>query len=142
MVGLPARLRREGKKLAQVARLWASGQLQASHDTDPDQDSDDALAAFGLAADPADDTPDTASAANVVYLWPCNVRVWGLWSRIQRLWRTSIGGREGLDYAGLSAYLRDVARIKPRHFAETFELIQAMESAALDEWAKQRQNES
>jgi hypothetical protein len=52
-----------------------------------------------------------------------------------------MGGREGLDYSGLAAYLREVARIKPRHFTETFQLIQAMESAALDEWAKQPQNE-
>jgi len=96
------------------------------------------MAAFGLVAD----VPDAASSSSdKVYLWPCNVRVWGLWQPIQTLWRSSMGGREGLDYSGLAVYLREVARIKPRHFTETFQLIQAMESAALDEWAKQRQNE-
>jgi hypothetical protein len=96
------------------------------------------MAVFGLVADVPDDTPSTGDK---VYLWPCNVRVWGLWQRIQTLWRSNAGGREGLDYSGLAVYLRSVARIKPRHFAETFQLIQAMETAALDEWAKQRQNE-
>jgi hypothetical protein len=132
-------LRGQGKKLAQVVRLWASGQLETSHDPTPDQDSDTALAAFGLVADVPEDVP--TSTSDKVYLWPCNVRVWGLWQRIQTLWRCGASGREGLDYSGLAVYLRDVARIKPRHFADTFQLIQAMESAALDEWAKQRQNE-
>jgi hypothetical protein len=94
------------------------------------------MAAFGLVAD----VPDAAtSTADKVYLWPCNVRVWGLWQHIQTLWRSGVGGREGLDYAGLAVYLRDVARIKPRHFPDTFTCIQAMERAALDEWAKQRE---
>jgi hypothetical protein len=48
-----------------------------------------------------------------------------------------MGGREGLDYSGLAAYLRDVERIKPRDFAQTFACIQAMEIAALNEWAGQ-----
>jgi hypothetical protein len=96
------------------------------------------MAVFGLVADVPDDTPSTG---DTVYLWPCNVRVWGLWQRIQTLWRCGANGREGLDYSGLAVYLRDVARIKPRHFAETFQLIQAMETAAVDEWVKQRQNE-
>jgi len=92
------------------------------------------MAAFGLVAD----VPDGASSSSdKVYLWPCNVRVWGLWQRIQTLWRSSMGGREGLDYSGLAAYLRDVERIKPRDFAQTFACIQAMEIAALNEWAGQ-----
>ncbi len=97
------------------------------------------MSAFGLVEDVPDDAPGTA---DLVYLWPCNVRVWNIWQRIQTLWRSGMGGREGLDYAGLTAYLRDVERIRQRRFAETFALIQAMESASLDEWAKQRQNES
>lgn len=48
-------------------------------------------------------------------------------------------GRDGLDYTGVCAYLREVARIKPRHFADTFASLQAMEYAALDAWAKQRE---
>ena len=97
------------------------------------------MAAFGLVEDAA--TTDTAAAVDVVYLWPCNVRVWGIWQRIQTQWRTGMGGREGLDYQGVAAYLREVERIKPRHFQDTFKCLQAMEFAALDEWAKQRKNE-
>ena len=48
-----------------------------------------------------------------------------------------MAGRDGLDYAGLCAYLREVERIKPRKFAEVFACLQAMERAALEEWAKQ-----
>ena len=50
------------------------------------------MAVFGLVADVPDDTPSTGDK---VYLWPCNVRVWGLWQRIQTLWRSNAGGREG-----------------------------------------------
>lgn len=50
-----------------------------------------------------------------------------------------MAGRDGLDYAGLCAYLREVERIKPRKFADTFACLQAMEHAALEEWAKQRE---
>lgn len=71
------------------------------------------------------------------YLWPeCNA-LWTLWGSCQTLWRKGVQGREGLDYAGLCAYLREVARIKPRKFQEVFACLQAMERAALDEWAKQ-----
>jgi hypothetical protein len=97
------------------------------------------MAAFGLVEDAA--TTDTAAAGDVVYLWPCNVRVWGIWQRIQTQWRSGMGGREGLDYHGVCAYLREVERIKPRRFADAFKCLQAMEFAALDEWAKQRKTE-
>ena len=74
----------------------------------------------------------------IYYIWPENVPLWSLWFRLQTQWRIGAGGREGLDYAGVSAYMQNVARIKPRHFAQAFACIQAMECAALDEWAKQR----
>jgi len=96
------------------------------------------MAAFGLVED-APDT-ETSAAADIVWLWPCNVRTWGIWQRIQTQWRVGVSGRDGLDYAGVSAYLQAVERIKPRHFAETFSCLQAMEWAALDEWAKQRKD--
>lgn len=65
--------------------------------------------------------------------------VWSVWQRIQTLWRIGMGGREGLDYASLCAYLREVERIKPRKFPEVFACLQAMERASLEEWAKQRE---
>ena len=48
-------------------------------------------------------------------------------------------GREGLATADVCAYLREVERIKPRQFASTYACLQAMERAALDEWASQRE---
>ena len=98
------------------------------------------MAAFGLVEDAPADPP--ATPTDVVWLWPCNVRTWNLWLRLQTQWRVGANGRDGLDYQGVSAYLREVERIKPRHFAATFAALQAMEWAALDEWAKQRKNES
>lgn len=52
-----------------------------------------------------------------------------------------MGGRDGLDYASVIAYLHDVVRIKQRDFAETFAGLQAMEYAALCEYAKKRDKE-
>jgi hypothetical protein len=65
------------------------------------------------------------------------VPVWNLWWRIQTLWRVGAQGREGLEYGGLAAYLREVERIHPRRFATVFAQLQAMERAALGVWAKQ-----
>ncbi len=48
-----------------------------------------------------------------------------------------MNGRDGLDYSGLCIYLREVERINPREFVGAFRCIQAMEIAALNEWAKQ-----
>lgn len=61
-----------------------------------------------------------------------------MWWRIQTQWRIGMQGREGLDYPGVTDYLRNVARIRPRQFAEVFGALQAMERAALAEWDKQR----
>lgn len=73
------------------------------------------------------------------YLWPENLLAWNLWHRLQTQWRVGMAGREGLDYAGVSTYLRDVARIKPRKFPGLFFELQVMERAALKEFQKQRQ---
>lgn len=66
------------------------------------------------------------------------MQAWGIWQRIQTLWRKGPDGREGLDYPGLFAYLREGAGIKPRKFRDMVACLQAMETAALDEWAKAR----
>lgn len=52
-----------------------------------------------------------------------------------------MNGRDGLDYAGLTAYLRDVERIKPREFVPAFRAMQAMEIAALNAWAQQHEKQ-
>ena len=95
------------------------------------------MAAFGLVEDATAEYPSLPG--DVVWLWPCNVRTWSIWQRIQTQWRSGMGGRDGLDYPGVVTYLREVERIKPRQFAQTFACIQAMERVALEEWAKQRE---
>jgi Phage related hypothetical protein (DUF1799) len=121
------------KKLAQVARLWASGQINTSPQDQDDEEFDCALAALGLALEGAEE--DTvAPIAQVHHIWPDCVQVWRIWLRCQTLWRIGIAGREGLDYAGLCTFLREVERVKPRRFAETFACLQAMERAALEVW--------
>lgn len=97
------------------------------------------MAVFGLVPDAAPD--DDRPPGDVVWLWPCNVRAWAIWQRIQTQWRCGMAGRDGLDYPGVATYLREVERIKPRHFQDMFKCLQAMEFAALDEWSKQRQKE-
>ena len=67
--------------------------------------------------------------------------MWSLWWRIQTQWRVGAQGREGLNYPGVTDYLRNVARIRPRKMAQVYGCIQAMERAALDEWAKQRKKD-
>jgi hypothetical protein len=86
------------------------------------------------------DAPSEGS--DTFFLWPENVGVWSVWHRCQTLWRVGVYGRDGLDYAGLCAYLREVERIKPRKFPQVFACLQAMEFAALDEWARQREQQS
>lgn len=70
------------------------------------------------------------------YLWPCNVQAFRTWQSLQTQWRVGMGGRTGLDYTAVLAYLR--ATIKPKDRADMFNSLQAMEFAALDEWAQQR----
>jgi hypothetical protein len=137
---VPKTHRRQRKKLAQAARLWASGQLDTTQDDDDDtaQTVDTALAIWGLQADP-DQSASPATAQNTFYIWPECMGTWGLWKRIQTQWRTGMGGREGLDYPGVTTYLREVCRIKPRHLVQVFGEIQAMEQASLEAWAKQRE---
>ena len=122
--------------------MWARGQLDTRHDDDADQEAefDDALAVFGLSPESAPGEPE---AQDRCYLWPCNVRVWNIWHRIQTQWRTGgMGGRTGLDYDALATYLRQVERIRPtREWGEIWIGLQAMECAALDEWAKKSSND-
>ncbi|MDP3651047.1 MAG: DUF1799 domain-containing protein [Rhodoferax sp.] len=128
---------RQGKKLAQVARIQARGQLYIPGARDePDAEFDEALAAFGFQQ--AEEDPD-APPPDKCHLWPCNVAAFNVWQRLQTQWRESaMGGRTGLDYASVTGYLRDVLGIKPKERIALFGCIQAMEIAALEEWAKQK----
>lgn len=89
-----------------------------------------------------DEGEGTASApGGLCYLWPCNVPAFNAWQRLQTQWRDSaMGGRTGLDYSAVTAFLRDVLRIKPKALADLFACIQAMEVAALNVWNQEKQN--
>jgi hypothetical protein len=91
--------------------------------------------AFGLQQGESDQ-----NAEQFCYLWPCNVRTYSIWHRIQTQWRVGgMGERTGLDYGALDTYLCSVERIpKNRQWAETWAGLQAMEAAALEVWAQQR----
>jgi hypothetical protein len=71
------------------------------------------------------------------YLWPCNVQAWGVWCAVQSQWRAGVAGREGLDYAGVRAYLDEAALCGDERRA-IFTGIQAAEQASLEAWAEQR----
>ncbi len=98
------------------------------------------MAAFGLFLD--EDDAQEALPEDKCYLWPCNLVTFAVWQRVQTQWRVAgMGGRRmGLAYEGVETYIRDVARIRPtsRKHAEIWRGIQAMESAALEEWAEQQ----
>jgi hypothetical protein len=139
-------MRRKGKKLAQVARLWALDQLHTP--TQKAQSAthyDETLAALGLQLD-ADDDSDTPSPPpqDQCYLWPCNVRTWQVWLGIQSQWRTTgdMSGikKTGLDYSGVHTYMREVLRMRiNRTWGEVWVGIQEMEIAAVNAW-NEKQN--
>ena len=89
-----------------------------------------------------DEGEGAASASDgFCYLWPCNVPAFNVWQRLQTQWGESArGGRAGLDYSAVTAFLRHVLRIKPKALAELFASIQAMEVAALNVWNQEKQN--
>ena len=70
------------------------------------------------------------------YLWPENCAIWELWLSVQTQWHTANGIRTGLNYPGVQVCLNYHPAGKKR--LQVFRTLQAMEFAALDEWAKQR----
>ena len=129
---------RQRKKLAQVARRWARGQLEIPNRNAPDESKvfDEALASFGLQQDDAAAAP---APADKCYLWPCNVRTFVIWQRLQTQWRVGgMGDRTGLDYDAVIRYLHHVERLKPKAHGEVFRGLQVMEWAALEVWAEKQ----
>lgn len=97
---------------------------------------DEALAAFGLVADPGES--GGAPPDDKCYLWPCNVPTFMLWQQVQTQWRIGMDGRSGLDYTAVNSCMREVLRIKPKDHTAMFRGVQAMEFAALDVWAEKK----
>jgi Phage related hypothetical protein (DUF1799) len=137
-------VRGQSKKLAQVARIQARGQLyipNQGEDPDDTTEIDEAAAVFGLqiVTDSDDDGGDNPrSKQDLCYLWPENVGTFNIWCQLQTQWRVGMSGATGLDYTAVAAYLRDVVGIKKKDLPERFAEIRAMEVAALNEWAAQQ----
>ena len=115
--------------------MWARNQLITAQASDQTQgDFDDALAAFGLEQESDPDSPDPEQCC---YLWPCNVPAWEVWLSVQTQWRIGMGGREGLDYASVGYYMRQILRIRVgRRWADIWSGLQAMERSAMNAWAE------
>jgi len=91
---------------------------------------------------PSDDEEDESEEpTDKCYLWPCNVRVYELWGKLQTQWYVGMHGREGLNYDAVLRYMREVDHIRPRRVPEIMECIRAMERAALEAWDEQRQQQ-
>lgn len=91
---------------------------------------------MGLEQIVGDDSPPPPD--DICYLWPCNVRAWNIWQQVQTQWRVGMAGREGLDYGCVAAYLASVPGLRPKAHAELWAGLRAMERAALEVWAEQR----
>ncbi len=75
-------------------------------------------------------------AEQVLYLWPDNVDTWAHWLALQTQWRSSgMGGRTGLDYAGVRAYLSETG-LTGELRADVWRGILACERGALEGWAE------
>jgi Phage related hypothetical protein (DUF1799) len=146
LLGLLDRVRGQSKKLAQVARIQACGQLyipNQGEDPDDTTEIDEAAAIFGLqivtgSDDDVGDGGDNTPKQDLCYLWPENVDTFNLWCQLQTQWRIGMSGATGLDYTAVTAYLRDIAGIKKKDLPERFAEIRAMEVATLNEWAAQQ----
>ena len=132
----------QSKKLAQVARIQARGQLyipNQGEDPDDTTEIDEAAAAFGIqiTTEDVDDGGDRSPPKqDLCYLWPDNVDTFNVWSQLQTQWRVGMSGATGLDYTAVTAYLREVVGVKRKDLDEWFKNFRAMEIATLNEWAK------
>ena len=138
------RVGRQRKKLAQVARLWARGQI---HTPDPEDDNharaapvsnttETALAHFGVVA--VGDVPAPVEYPTF-HLWPCNVATYNLWLACQTQWVRDMQGRCGLNYQGVEVVMRRM-RLRGEAADRHFFSLQTMEIAAINVWAEQQQN--
>lgn len=125
-------------------RLWALGKLQTDDDQDepdPDDELDEAAAAFGLRVE-----HETLPDERAFFLLPDCVDSWVLWTRLQTQWRTVgvDGDRNGLDYAGVRAFMlaHGYGRGKRRSERRALGDLQVMEVAAMNVWADQKKQKA
>lgn len=73
----------------------------------------------------------------VAYLWPCNVRAWGVWSDVQTQWRYAASGNStGMDYAAVRAHMDELGLCGDER-KEIYAGIRAAERARLEVLATQ-----
>ena len=121
----------QDKKLIEVARAWACGDLG-------DNGADDAAEkARAMGVDEAQIQRDIAAmraAAPVIDLWPCNEPALRVFAAVSSQWRTAPlpGGGvwwQGIDYGVLPGVLRMMG-IARREWADLFDDLRVMERAA------------
>ena len=137
-------MRGQRKKLAQLARLWASNKLQTQEDEDAARPGhfDEALAAWGLQRSDEPDASAVDTPENVFYIWPKSVKTWAIWQRLQSMWRSGMDGRCGLDWPSVTTWLHHAERMGKKDVADTMQVLRAMEVAALNVWAEQREKQA
>lgn len=111
--------------------MQARGQLQIGQGNEPaaDEFMAEALASLGLYCE-----DENVVDEEEFWLWPENEEAWWLWCAVQTQWVVGMAGPVGLSYPGVEACLR-MRGLPALKVPELFGLIQAMESAALEEWA-------
>lgn len=102
---------------------------------------DEALAAWGLQSIEEPNNMEADTPENVFYLWPKSVKTWGIWQRLQSMWRTGMAGRDGLDWPSVTTWLRHAERMGAKDLASTLQTLRVMEASALNAWAEQRQKQ-
>lgn len=132
---MPERLRqgsqRQSKKLAQVARCQALGQiLDEEAERQEVAQVDEALAAFGLVPE------RQVEPVEPLYLWPENVATWNLFQSLDTQWVDGPTG-PGLNFGSLKIVMR-FWRIRRCDEQDVFGEIKAMERATVKAWGERR----
>ena len=111
----------------------ARGQIEFGHDEPVEQNHvNDAAAAMGLYAEGG-----ITLQEDEYWLWPENDEAFSMWLAVQTQWNAGIGGATGLNYPGVETCLR-LRGLKKKAQQKLFLLIQMMERAYLEEWARKR----
>lgn len=113
----------------------ARGQIEFGTDAPAELEHvDDALAAIGLYVEGGVELNE-----DEYWLWPENEEAFGFWLSVQTQWNVGMAGAIGLNYPGVETCLR-MRGLKKKAQQNLFLLIQMMERACLEEWARQRKN--
>lgn len=111
----------------------ARGQIEFGTDAPAEHDHvNEALAAMGLCAEGG-----VTLQEDEYWLWPENDEAFSMWLAVQTQWSAGMGGATGLNYPGVETCLR-LRGLKKRAQQKHFLLIQMMERACLEEWARKR----